>query len=434
MKAESTLAVSFWLLLALTACGEAGVTGEGGLGGGVAPQGSGGSPAATDGGSKVAVATISIETDGGEAITSKDTYIGCTITVDGRKAFPSHSGRGGIRGRGNSTWLWYDKKPYRIRLDVKAALLGLAEEKDWILLANYRDPTFLMSSYAFALAGRMGLPYSNSYRYAEVTLNGSYIGLYLLTEQVEQGTNRVNVPADGGVLLSLDVDDGPEMAPTAGDNFASSRYELPVCVKHPSPAAPALLSAIRDDFAKVENAIAAFDYDALAQVLDIRSFIDFVLLQEIVYNVELAAPRSMYMHKTPNGLFVMGPGWDFDGGFDFDWTTMMTGHDYFAQQELVLGTDPPASDTVSRFWLDMFKNARFVGEVKARWAIVRDTLLASTWGMIEADADLISDAMARNAARWPTGKDFRTEVGRMKTWLAQRTTVLDTTIAGYAAH
>jgi hypothetical protein len=33
------------------------------------------------------------------------------------------------------------KKPYKIKLSKKAALLGLARNKHWVLLANVLDPT-----------------------------------------------------------------------------------------------------------------------------------------------------------------------------------------------------------------------------------------------------------------------------------------------------
>jgi spore coat protein CotH len=392
---------------------------------------------------KFAVATLAIDVAGGAEVASKETYVACSVTLNGNGSFDDYAGTGSIRGRGNSTWLWYDKKPYRIKLDAGAPLMGLAQNKDWVLLANYRDPTFLMNAYGFELAARMGLPYANHSRFVEVTLNGDYIGLYLLTEQVEQGANRVNVPDQGGVLLALDEDDGPLALPDATNNFASTVYELPVALKHPKEPTAEQLTAVQSEFATVESAIEAANYDALAEVLDIPSFIDFLLLQELVYNVELAAPRSMYMHKAPTGRFTMGPAWDFDGGFDFDWTELMTSHDYFAEQELILGSDPAgvavpvdpdAPPPVSGFWVNMFKNARFVSEVKARWTVVRWSLLEPTWAVMENDVASISEAMGRNSTRWPIGKDFQTEVGRMKTWLDARVLVLDGVIAGYPSN
>ena len=154
-----------------------------------------------------AVAVMDITTENGAPIKGKEKedYVNCTITVDHPDDQWDYTGTGRIRGRGNSTWEWYDKKPYRIKLDEKASIVGLAAEKDWVLLANFRDPTHMMNTFVFELGHVMGMPYTNHSRYMEVTLNGEYIGLYQLTEQIEQGKNRVAVDDVEGVLIALDV-------------------------------------------------------------------------------------------------------------------------------------------------------------------------------------------------------------------------------------
>jgi hypothetical protein len=380
------------------------------------------------------VPIMSIDVTNGAAITSKDQYVTCTVTIDSKGSFLNYSGSASIRGRGNSTWLWYEKKPYRIKLDEKSEMLGMKQDKDWVLLAEYRDPTFLMNAFTFEVADWMGLRFTNHSRFVEVTLNGDYIGLYHLTEQVEQGTNRVAVADAGGILLSLDADDGPTAAPTAGDNFTSTQYKLPVTVKYPEGQTAAQLTTIKADFAFVEQAISTADYDAVAKVLDVASFIDYLIIQELVYNVELVTPRSMFMYKDPGGVYMMGPVWDFDGGFDFNWTNMMTSHDYFAAQDLVMGADPARAGSVSAFWVNLFKNARFVSEYKSRWLAIKDTVLPHAWGVMENYVASISGALDRNAQRWPIGKDHDAEIARMKAWLQARVTKLNTTINAYPAN
>ena len=157
------------------------------------------------------LADIDITTDGKVDVDSKDPadYRPCTITVAGGEVFDDYEGRGQIRGRGNSTWEWYPKKPYRIKLDEPSPMLGMAKNRDWVLLADYRDVTHMMNNVGFTLAHVLGLPYTNHSRYAKVTLNGKKLGLYMVTEQVEQGANRVNIDKDGGLLLALDINDGP---------------------------------------------------------------------------------------------------------------------------------------------------------------------------------------------------------------------------------
>ena len=43
-----------------------------------------------------------------------------------------------IRGRGNATWN-APKKPYRLKLESKASLLGMPKSKHWILITAYAD-------------------------------------------------------------------------------------------------------------------------------------------------------------------------------------------------------------------------------------------------------------------------------------------------------
>ena len=129
---------------------------------------------ASYGESQFKVFALNITTVDGAPVDSKEEYVDCYASFDGRGEFPDWSGTARIRGRGNSTWLWYPKKPYRLKLDVKSKILGLKKNRDWVLLANYRDPTDLMNTYAFETAAWMGLPFTNNTRYVEVFLNGDY--------------------------------------------------------------------------------------------------------------------------------------------------------------------------------------------------------------------------------------------------------------------
>ena len=387
---------------------------------------------------KYRVAKISINVDGNMAVTSKEKadYRGCTIKIESDTAVWNYQGRGQIRGRGNSTWEWYPKKPYRLKLDEKAEILGLAADKDWVLLANYRDPTHLMNTFVFEMGAGLGIPYPNHTRYVELTVNGDYKGLYQLTEQVEQGKNRVNIDKEEGLLLALDVDDGPEEAPHADDNFWSQVYRMPVCVKSPDNTEKSGTSAARKELAPLENAIHTHDYDALAKVMDIPVMIDYLLIQEFIYNVEVAAPRSIFLHRDKGGKWTYGPLWDFDAAFDFDWGQMTTGHYFFKDyRETVLGTDPARHisnyDYTSSFFTDMWKNRQFVSEVKSRWKQIKPRIMAEFWPETKRYAEACTEAMARDAKRWPIDKDYQTEINRMEKWLNSRAVYMDNIINNY---
>jgi hypothetical protein len=382
----------------------------------------------------MAVYAIDIQVDNGAPIISKDDYLRCVVKIDGKTIHDNLEAAGRVRGRGNSTWRWYPKKPYRIKFDDNHEVLGLGANKDWVLLANYRDPTHLMNAFSFQVGQWLGIPYTNHTRFVELTLNGEYMGLYQLTEQVETGNGRVDINEDEGVLLSLDADDGPDLAPEEGDNFWSSVYRMPVAIKHPEDLNETVIAKVRQDLGELEAAIKEGNYERAGQLMDIPVFIDYLILQELVYNVELAAPRSTNLHRDKGGKYTMGPIWDFDAGFDFDWGTMYTGHNYFAQQELVLGTNPYnqiGGYRVPKFFTDLFKIRAFVTDFKARWNEVKEGIVKENWAVMEELVKVSKDAMARDYERWPIDRHYNTEISRMKLWLNNRVHFLDGIINKY---
>lgn len=370
-----------------------------------------------------------ISTEDGAEIVSRDDYLPCYISLNAQGSFSNYSASAQIRGRGNSSWLWYDKKPYRIKLDEKHKLLGLGKAKSWVLLANYRDVTDLMNTFVFELGQWLGLPYTNHTRYVELFINGDYKGVYQLTEQIQQGSNRVEVSDEKGILVSLDVDDGPGEAPYEDNNFWSTVYHMPMAVKYPDDdmLTPAVRDSIRDVFAELENAIRNRNYPKVDSMLDIQSFIHYLQIQEFIYNVELSAPRSIYMHKDGDGKWVMGPLWDFDAGYDFDWANMTTGHTFFSDyKETVMGTNPYKRNGnynyVPQFFTNLFGCKEFVRLYKEEWNKISDSIVSRNWSEMEKYiANLSNGPMSREAARWPVSrKFFEAEVEKMHRWLESR--------------
>ena len=371
-----------------------------------------------------------ITTKDGRDITSKTSYKDCHVALNAQGSFSNYSANAQIRGRGNSSFLWYDKKPLRLKLLSKHKLLGLDKAKSWVLLANYRDVTDLMNTYVFETGQWLGLPFTNHTRYVELFVNGDYRGVYQLTEQVQQGKNRVNVSDKRGILITLDVDDGPGESPEAGDNCWTKVYRMPMAVKYPDDEyfTKNTVDSVRTVFATLEQAIKSKDYEQVKLLLDIPSFIKYLQLQEFVYNVELSAPRSIFMHKDGDGPWVMGPLWDFDAGYDFDWSNMTTGHTFFTDyRETVMGTNPLKRNGnynyVPQFFTDLFGCPEFVEAYKEHWTSVKDSIVSHGWTECMKYVDNLkqSGAVEREAVRWPVSrKKFDTEVEKMHQWLLRR--------------
>lgn len=394
---------------------------------------------------KYRVFTMNITTEDEAAIVEKETWVNCHISIDGKGEYSNYSGTGRIRGRGNSSWLYYKKKPYKLKLDTKSKLLGLEKAKNWNLLSNYRDVTDMMNVFAFETARWMGMPFTNHTRFVEVFLNGDYVGVYQLTEKVEIGSNRVNIDEEGGVLLSFDQDDGPALSPDATDNFWSEVYSLPLCVKEPEDLPQEQMDAIKADFAVLERAVKARDYAAVSDLMDIPSFISILQLHEFLYNVEIDAPRSLYLYKDKGGKYTFGPVWDWDAAYDFDWSNWTENHTYFADyKKLIYGRDPVkatgANYQINKFFRDLFGDETFVAQYKQAWANVSDDIYSRNWQEIQKYiAELDKGAYARDVARWPLKNpnwwesDYvvQDELEKMSTWLWKRKDYLDGVIAGY---
>src|SRR4030095_3046019 len=85
-------------------------------------------------------------------------------------------------------------------------------DRDWVLLANFADKTLMRNSVATCLSQMLGFEYTPPERYVELTLNGSYLGVYQLTDQIEVEDARVNIGKataaidDPGMAFLLEID------------------------------------------------------------------------------------------------------------------------------------------------------------------------------------------------------------------------------------
>lgn len=122
-----------------------------------------------------------------------------------------------IKGRGNTTFMYFPKKPYQIKLDSKKELVeGAGKSKKWVLLANDADPSLIRNSLTFFASEELGLANTIKSEPIDLYYDAEYRGTYLLTEKVEVGDNRIEIS---------DTDDLFEEA-----NAGNAAYDAPVAV------------------------------------------------------------------------------------------------------------------------------------------------------------------------------------------------------------
>ena len=142
------------------------------------------------------VPRIVIETEYRQAINNRETEIPAKLQIWGENETESEIMDLTIRGGGNTSWTDVPKKSYKIEFEKKQSVLGMPKDKDWALIANYYDKSLMRNFISYRLSAALGAYYAPRCEFAELYLNGKYLGVYLLTETIKIGKNRVNIPND----------------------------------------------------------------------------------------------------------------------------------------------------------------------------------------------------------------------------------------------
>lgn len=275
---------------------------------------------------------VIIDTQGGKAVASKDTYVPGTVRIQGVGEWEGLAETGcEIRGRGNTTWYW-PKKPYLLKLNEKQHIFGMHKHKRWVLLANFMDRTLMRNLVSMKVASMTRLAWTPGCVPVELVLNGRHMGSYLLIEQVRVDNHRVAVtemtPEDnagdavtGGYLLELDFHyDNPVQWIDPNGHNQQWGNGIPFGVKYPDSEEITLqqLAYIKNYVAEAANTLYGKDFlnpeTGYAKYIDVDSFIDYWIVFEVMGNHELGNPGSVFMHKDRGGKLVAGPCWDFDWG------------------------------------------------------------------------------------------------------------------------
>lgn len=97
------------------------------------------------------------------------------------------------------------KKPFRIEFAEEIGLCGMEPAREWNLIANYKDETHIRNKLMLDWADELGEGYNVEGEYLELYVNGEYQGLYLLTETVTVGENRLELEADNSIFAEMEL-------------------------------------------------------------------------------------------------------------------------------------------------------------------------------------------------------------------------------------
>ena len=262
-----------------------------------------------------------IDTESRKPVVSKDVYLNATYRLDpmgaegvdalGSELEPLPLQ---IRGRGHSSWRG-EKKPYKIKLGEKTAIMGMPKNKHWALLKPSENTVA-----GLQLGKLMGMAWSPSFRPVEVVLNGDYIGLYFLTETIRIDKNRVNIHEQKDKETNPDLIKGGWLVEV--DNYTddcqitireNETWKLRIRYHSPEDLSAAQLQWLTDEFKAANAAIYSTDKTSKEweKYIDVESMARFFILQEVMDNPD-GFHGSFYLHKdlTENAKWVAGPIWD----------------------------------------------------------------------------------------------------------------------------
>ncbi|MCL1884753.1 MAG: CotH kinase family protein [Defluviitaleaceae bacterium] len=329
-----------------------------------------------------------------------------------------------IRGRGNSTW-WNgeDKRPLRFRFGEARSMFGSEyEARDWILLANHFDGSLLRNYAALYLSREMGRMHAvQTFQNVHLYVNGDYMGVYLLTDERDVARLEIEFdedPAISGFFIELD-----HRAPDSGvenETFVMVN-DLPYDIRFPgsSRLSDDHVEYLKGFLARVCLAIRTHDFDEVSRLIDIDSFVDYYLVQELFKNSDGPLSNFMYIDGVGNERrLFMGPAWDFDISAGVNSRLPLGRHD---DQVIIMGM-------FSLWYRNLLKIPEFNSAVVTRWNEIYDAQIPQMMERIEHLAVNYRAEFERNFIRHPfvyPTDSFVGQVAFLQSWMNERVNWLD---------
>ena len=403
---------------------------------------------------------VVIETDNGANIPDEPKVLGTMKIIwhqDGSRnymtdidnpEFLNYDGRIGIERRGSSSQTMFNKKPYAVETreddDItnrNVSLLGMPAENDWVLNSLAYDQTGMRDVLAYELSNRLG-QYASRSVYCEVVINGDYKGLYVFMEKIKPDKGRVNIEemdqtcnqypeVTGGYIVKADKTTGGDpvawtMQGYGGGWWGGSSTDF--ILHYPKPADVTntqknYIHGVFTDLASVANQHNTSVSSGIPSVIDIPSFVDFMMIAEFASNVDVYS-LSTFFHKDRIGKLRAGPVWDYNLAFGYDAFGNRSKYDVWQFNN--------SDNNGPKFWKDLFDTDLFRCYLAKRWFELTEPGQPLNYDFVcnridEIDT-LIAEAIPRDNQRWNQMQQHAQYVNDMKNWLQQRINWLNNNI------
>jgi spore coat protein CotH len=265
-----------------------------------------------------------------------------------------------------------------------------------VLLANYADNSLIRNYVALESAKVLDNMdcYASQYP-VDLFINGEYMGVYSLGEQIEVGSSRVELHSNA---KSVDTGFFLEIGGTHesdGENSFSTRYMQYIKVLNPKGTSftEKHKTYIENYFSLADEAVRKTN--GYEDFIDIDSLIDWLILTELSFNSDGAMRRSVYMKKDHGGKIEMGPVWDFDIAYgnsetDYEnynaWCCLATDHNYVYEN-----------------WIcALMEDEEFVELLRNRWNEIKNKLYQASMNAFDNGSAMVAPSAAANFEKWNT--------------------------------
>ena len=396
---------------------------------------------------------VVIETDGGANIPDEPKILGTMKIIwhqDGSRNYMSdidnpellnYNGRIAIEMRGSSSQTMLDKKPYALETrrddgvsNNNVSILGMPTENDWILNSLAFDQTGMRDVLAYELSNRLG-QYASRSMYCEVVINGDYKGLYAFMEKIKPDKNRVDIETmdptcndypevTGGYITKADKTTGGDPVAWTMQDYGGGWWGWSIYTDfihhYPKPAditnaQDNYIHGVFTDLASVANQHNTSTTSGIPSVIDIPSFVDFMMMAEYTSNVDVYS-LSTFFHKDRMGKLRAGPIWDYNLAFGYDAFGNRSKYNVWQFNN--------EDNNGPKFWKDLFDTDLFRCYLAKRWFELTEPGQPLNYDFVcnridEIDA-LITEAIPRDNQRWNQMQQHAQYVNNMKNWLQQR--------------
>ena len=376
------------------------------------------------------IATVYITTNSGnldKVLANKDYKESGKITVVDENGIQNvNLGLDYIKGRGNYSWNTWDKKPFKIKLSKNASILGMGSGKDYALIANASDATLIRNDIARKLEVAVGIPYATTGRFADLYINGDYMGNYYMCASIEVGEERINITdiekdqskvfsrlnqeafevyetknmkgwklpevvsdISGGYLVEREFVDRYNREYDDFNNGFVTDNDEHFIVLSPKYCTAGEISYITQFFNEAEKEI--LGASPYGRYIDIESFAKRYMVEELIKNYD-GGVSSAYYYKDKDSVdekLYAGPGWDFDMslGNYLDWME-------FAAEDATGITELYLSEYNSIYYKNMLTHEEFNALVHEFY---KDYALDYMNELVESGIDEYRDRLSASA-------------------------------------